>query len=495
MWKKATATEVAAAGGTLAFTSSDAQAHRGIMVRLSDWHGTTAAEWDETNSFGNSANAAALDPNGWGAEATLYQLFLYAVPGISSYPANMPGHRASGTVGSHTWARCTADDPDGTFDPDPFGLSGTQYWLTHLVAVRGGTAGPEIVDHAITQGAVTLPLSAGSQDADPDVHVRQDPVTLSLSAEGQSRTVRVQRAVALVGPDADTPDRTDEQAVGLEAMAFPVLRRVHLDKPAWADHDEHDHAGVPGVASIDWGETADITTQAYDDAPDAGVLAEAARADHRHGMPPSGGIDWGETADITTIAYGATPAAGVLAEAARADHRHGMPAARLDNLAASAAPTAGDDAADGYAVGSIWIDTVADRVYRCVDATVGAAVWLLTTATRSRLLSYGAGGPYPATVAIPDAAIPRVGGALFDDGGDTGVGFIHWYRQGTFNRVTGVDAPSSPWVFREATYSAVDPFSFYTESNAAGARLMLRNNAGYARVVSLWVFTAAGNLE
>jgi hypothetical protein len=121
-------------------------------------------------------------------------------------------------------------------------------------------------------------------------------------------------------------------------------------------------------------------------------------------------------------------------------------------------------------------------------------VWLITSVSRTRLLAYPVGGSNPTTVAIPDADIPRVGGALFDDGGDTGVGIIHWYRQGTYNRVTGVDAASSPWVFRENNFSASDPFSFYIEHNSAGARLMLRNSAGYPRAVKFWVFTAEDNL-
>ena len=49
------------------------------------------------------------------------------------------------------------------------------------------------------------------------------------------------------------------------------------------------------------------------------------------------------------------------------------------NYAASAAPTTGDDSADGYRVGSLWIDTTNDEAYRCVDDTTGAAVWIGTT--------------------------------------------------------------------------------------------------------------------
>jgi hypothetical protein len=51
------------------------------------------------------------------------------------------------------------------------------------------------------------------------------------------------------------------------------------------------------------------------------------------------------------------------------------------NLAGSAEPGTGDDSGDGYAVGSRWIDTTADKEYVCLDATGAAAVWTETTAS------------------------------------------------------------------------------------------------------------------
>lgn len=52
---------------------------------------------------------------------------------------------------------------------------------------------------------------------------------------------------------------------------------------------------------------------------------------------------------------------------------------RLDNLAGTTAPTAGDDTGDGYSVGSRWYDTTNDKEYVCLDATAAAAVWKETT--------------------------------------------------------------------------------------------------------------------
>ncbi len=45
------------------------------------------------------------------------------------------------------------------------------------------------------------------------------------------------------------------------------------------------------------------------------------------------------------------------------------------NLSATAAPGVGDDSGDGYAIGSIWLDTTNDNIYMATDVTVGAANW------------------------------------------------------------------------------------------------------------------------
>ncbi|WP_428412011.1 hypothetical protein [Pararhizobium sp.] len=49
------------------------------------------------------------------------------------------------------------------------------------------------------------------------------------------------------------------------------------------------------------------------------------------------------------------------------------------NLTAIAAPTATDDSASGYAVGSVWVNVTTDQSYVCVDATATAAVWVQTS--------------------------------------------------------------------------------------------------------------------
>ena len=48
---------------------------------------------------------------------------------------------------------------------------------------------------------------------------------------------------------------------------------------------------------------------------------------------------------------------------------------RKDNMAASAAPTTGDDTGDGYIIGSKWYDTTNNKIWQAIDVTAAAAVW------------------------------------------------------------------------------------------------------------------------
>lgn len=47
----------------------------------------------------------------------------------------------------------------------------------------------------------------------------------------------------------------------------------------------------------------------------------------------------------------------------------------LNNFTATTDPGTGDDENDGYSDGSVWLNTSTDTVFRCADASAGAAVW------------------------------------------------------------------------------------------------------------------------
>lgn len=68
----------------------------------------------------------------------------------------------------------------------------------------------------------------------------------------------------------------------------------------------------------------------------------------------------------------------------RTDNPHNVTATQLGlgnvlnikcNFTATSDPGVGDDAADGYSVGSLWVNLTTDKVWACTDPTNGAAVW------------------------------------------------------------------------------------------------------------------------
>jgi len=109
-----------------------------------------------------------------------------------------------------------------------------------------------------------------------------------------------------------------------------------------------------------------------------------------------------------------------------------------NNFSAAVAPAVTDDSGDGYAIGSRWIDTTADKEYVALDVTVGAAVWTETTGT-------GAGGSV-ATDAIWDAA----GDLAVGSGANTAARLAIGAAGGALSRVNGAVAWNSGTAFPTA---------------------------------------------
>lgn len=76
-----------------------------------------------------------------------------------------------------------------------------------------------------------------------------------------------------------------------------------------------------------------------------------------------------------------------------------VPISMLTNQHATA-PDVTDDAGDGYAMGSLWLDTSTLALYYCSDATVGAAVWSRTG--KQAPIAVVAKGDADATLAAAD---------------------------------------------------------------------------------------------
>jgi hypothetical protein len=111
-----------------------------------------------------------------------------------------------------------------------------------------------------------------------------------------------------------------------------------------------------------------------------------------------------DVTDATNVAAAGAVMDSDIAEAEGMLRKTGVGAyqAIKSNLGASADPTAEDNGDQGYAVGSLWINTTADKVWQCVDATGGSpsvAVW--------RELSAGGG-----LNNVVEDTTPQLGGEL-----------------------------------------------------------------------------------
>lgn len=76
---------------------------------------------------------------------------------------------------------------------------------------------------------------------------------------------------------------------------------------------------------------------------------------------------------------------------------------------ATAAPTVNDDINAGYRVGSFWVDVNANESYRCVDAAIGAAVWVNTTMDSTDVAAIYAPLASAALTGTPTAPTPAEG--------------------------------------------------------------------------------------
>lgn len=82
-----------------------------------------------------------------------------------------------------------------------------------------------------------------------------------------------------------------------------------------------------------------------------------------------------------------------------------------NNFAATVAPGVGSDASLNYSAGSVWIVPSTKTVYTCTDATIGAAVWAVTSANETT----------PGQVTAPAASTPTGnGGTALLKGGPGG---------------------------------------------------------------------------
>lgn len=118
----------------------------------------------------------------------------------------------------------------------------------------------------------------------------------------------------------------------------------------------------------------------------ASALATASSGHNRLYFKTDGYLYWiddaGTEFKIATLSGGFVPMAmgGLNADVSGFDGflriASGTASAIKWNMGTTTAPGVDNDNTQGYAIGSIWLDTTADIAYICLDASTGAAVWL-----------------------------------------------------------------------------------------------------------------------
>lgn len=83
----------------------------------------------------------------------------------------------------------------------------------------------------------------------------------------------------------------------------------------------------------------------------------------------------GDVVHSTTTTETNNPAYDVSADAWEAAHTVPTNSIVKNNFTATTNPTANEDSGDGYEVGSRWVNTTLKRLFTCLDASVGAAIW------------------------------------------------------------------------------------------------------------------------
>jgi len=133
-----------------------------------------------------------------------------------------------------------------------------------------------------------------------------------------------------------------------------------------------------------------------------------------------------------------------------------------DNLAATADPTVSNDNTQGYGIGSLWVRTSTHRIYVCVDAATGAAVWKVLdfgerTIWQDCRSVFDATAPYKSKAnATPEVALKMQFPGTNDVGTPT---LVETMVQAGNTNVTGVvslvdvTTPASPSTIATGTFS------------------------------------------
>lgn len=188
--------------------------------------------------------------------------------------------------------------------------------------------------------------------------------------------------------------------VNPDAAEVKTLYESNADTNAFTDAEKSNLGNQSGTNTGDMSDS-DVKT-AYENNADTNAFTDAEQT-KLSGIEASADVT-----DATNVAAAGAIMDSDISESEGFMRKTGAGAyqAIKSNLNASVAPTVNDDSGSGYAVGSRWIDTTADKEYVCVDATLTAAVWFETTSQDTSLVDsvFGRTGDVTAAASDYDAS-------------------------------------------------------------------------------------------
>ena len=262
-----------------------------------------------------------------------------------------------------------------------------------------------------------------------------------------------------------------ETTGGGSAMSDAEVKTAYENN---ANTNEFDDAEQTKLAGIETAATADQTNAeirtAVEAATDSNVFNDA---DHTKLNAIEAAADVTDAANVATA--GAVMDSDISAgEGFLRKTGAGAYEAVKTNLAAAVAPGVSDDSASGYAVGSRWIDTTADKEYVCLDAGVGVAVWTETT-----------GGGSMSDAAIKTAYENNANTNEYDDAEQTKLAGIETGAttdQTNAEIRTAVEAATDSNVFTDADHTKLNAIEASATADQTNGEIETAYNAQVAKV-------------
>lgn len=131
----------------------------------------------------------------------------------------------------------------------------------------------------------------------------------------------------------------------------------------------------------------------------------------------------------------------------------------LDNMTATTDPLVTSDTAAGYAIGSLWYNKTAGRLYECSDATAGAAVWSVASTGLAAIAANGLNN----AIYLPLAQCRNIDGSAVTAAAGAGV-FGNTVSLGTSQFLVG-EAAKSATITDSVMVEAILPTNYVAGEN------------------------------